>query len=336
MMAGLEGGGAELFFERLSIALHGTGDAVLAATRPVPARLGRLRAGGLAPLALPFGGALDWRTGGALRRACRQFRPEIAIAWMGRAARFAPSGDWVLAARLGGYYDLARFRRCSELIANTAPLADWMVREGWPASRVHHLPNFSPDPTGTRPERLGVASSTPLVLALGRLHANKGFDVLIRALARVPRAVLVIAGDGPERATLEAHARDAGVAARVRWPGWRDDGAALLAGADLFVCPSRHEPLGNVVMEAMASARPIVAAASEGPAALLASDRTGLLVPVDDDAALADAIAALLDDPARAARLATAARAEWETAHAERPVLARWRAGLARMIGGSA
>ncbi len=331
MMAGLDGGGAELFFERLSLALHRGGDAVLAATRPAPGRLARLRDGGLEPLDLRFGGVLDLRTGPRLRRALRRFRPEVAIAWMSRAARFAPTGDWVLAGRLGGYYDLSSFRRCTHLIANTATLAAAIAREGWPEARVHHLPNFTPDPGPVRPERLGVPDRTPLVLALGRLHRNKGFDVLVRALAVVPGAVLVIAGEGPEREPLLALARRVGIADRLLLPGWRDDGAALLQGAEIFVCPSRHEPLGNVVLEAMAGSRPIVAAASEGPAGLLEDGRTGLLVPPEDERALADAIASLLGDGVRASRLASAARSEWERLHAPAPVLARWRDGLARI-----
>ena len=331
MMAGLEGGGAELFFERLSLALHRGGDAVLAATRPAPGRLARLRDGGLEPLDLRFGGALDLRTGPRLRRALRRFRPEVAIAWMSRAARFAPTGDWVLAGRLGGYYDLSSFRRCTHLIANTATLAAAIAREGWPEARVHHLPNFTRIPVRSGRSGSGCPIGPRSCWHSAGLHRNKGFDVLVRALAAVPTAVLVIAGEGPEREPLLALARSVGIADRFLLPGWRDDGAALLQGAEIFVCPSRHEPLGNVVLEAMAGSRPIVAAASEGPAGLLEDGRTGLLVPPEDERALADAIASLLGDGVRASRLAGAARSEWERLHAPAPVLARWHDGLARI-----
>src|SRR5690606_16764773 len=92
-----------------------------------------------------------------------------------------------------------------------------------------------------------------------------------------------------------------------------------------FVCPSRHEPLGNVVLEAWSAARPVVAAAAQGPRELIADGVTGVLVPSEDPAALAGAVGGLLADPARAAALAAAGRAEFERAHAEAPVLARWR-----------
>ncbi len=331
-MAGLPGGGAELFFERLCAAQQRHGDDVLPVIRRDPARAARLRAAGLAPVELAFGGAFDLTTRPRARHALAQFRPAIAIAWMSRAARLAPTGPWVLAGRLGGHYDLRRYRRCAHLIGNTQPLVDWIVGQGWDAARVHHLPNFAADLAGAAPERCGVPAGRPLILALGRLHPNKAFDVLIRALARVPGAFLLLAGDGPERAALERLARASGVAARVRFLGWRDDTAGLLAGADVLCVPSRHEPLGNVVIEAFSAGCPVVAAAAAGPAGLIRDGETGRLVPMNDSDALAAALTAVLGDPARGRLLACAARAEFESRHAERPVLAAWHAGLARML----
>ena len=90
------------------------------------------------------------------------------------------------------------------------------------------------------------------MLALGRLHHNKAFDVAIRALVDLPGAVLWIAGKGPERNALQMLANQLGVSKRIRWLGWRDDVAALFASADVLVCPSRIEPLGNVIIEAWA------------------------------------------------------------------------------------
>ena len=259
-MAGAPHGGAELFFERLALAQHRAGDDVLPVIRTDPDRAGRLAP--LHSVQLAFGGMLDALTGPRLAAALREFAPRVAIAWMNRAARFAPRGDWVLAGRLGGYYDLRYYRRCDHLVANTRALARWIVAEGWPAERTHYLPNFAPDLHGAVPERLGIPARSKLVLALGRLHANKAFDILIRALPALPGVHAIIAGEGPERDALEALARSCGVADRVRFAGWRQDTGALLAGCDALVCPSRHEPLGNVVVEAFAAGRPVVAAAA--------------------------------------------------------------------------
>ena len=334
IMAGAHHGGAETFFVRLCVALAGAGGVVLAVIRRDADRSAALRRAGLDPVQLGFGGPLDLLTGPRLGRALARFAPRVAMAWMNRAARFTPPGPWVRVGRLGGYYDLRYYAGFDHLVGNTRGIVEWIARQGWPRARVHHLPNFAPDLAGALPAdraSLGVPADAFFVLAMGRLHPNKGFDVLIEALAHLPDVVVAIAGEGEERARLAALAGRRGVGARLRFLGWRDDAAALLAACDLFVCPSRHEPLGNVVLEAWSAARPVVAASSPGPAELIAHGTTGLLVPVEDARALADAIAALRDQPARARALAEAGRAAFRREHAEAPVLARWRAFLAEV-----
>jgi glycosyltransferase involved in cell wall biosynthesis len=331
IMAGAPAGGAELFFERLTIALAEAGDTVLPLIRRDSARAARLAAAGLAPVQLAFGGPLDLLTRGRVARAVERFAPSVAVAWMGRAASLAPSGGWVLAGRLGGYYDLQRFRACDHLIANTRGIAAWIEAQGWPAARVHHLPNFAPDLAGAAPAAVPVPSGERWVLALGRLHRSKAFDVLIRAVERLPRVHAVIAGDGPERDRLRRLAAGGPAAGRIHMIGWRSDTAALLAGASALVCPSRHEPLGNVVIEAWSAGRPVVAAMAQGPSELIAPGQDGLLAPIEDDEALADAIAAILDDCGLAQALAAAGRARYEGGFAEKPVVARWRSALAAL-----
>ena len=142
-------------------------------------------------------------------------------------------------------------------------------------------------------------------------------------------AHLVIAGEGPERAALSALADRLGVGGRTHLIGWRNDQAGLLAASDMFVCPSRHEPLGNVVLEAWSATRTVVAAAAQGPSELITQDVDGVLVPVDDARALAGAITALLADAGRAAAFAAAGRAAWAERFAPEPVVARWRHFLA-------
>jgi len=327
VMAGAHHGGAEGFYERLCLALHAAGEQVLPVIRRDADRAARLRAGGLAPVELGFGGALDLLTGPRLRRVLEGFAPAVTVAWMNRAARFAPKGPWTLVGRLGGYYDLKYYRRCDHLVGNTRDITRWIVAQGWPAARTHHLPNFVADLADAAPAALPDAA--PRLLAMGRLHRNKGFDIAIRALALIPDATLAIAGEGPERAALEALAREAGVAGRVAFLGWRSDVGALLAACDVFVCSSRHEPLGNIVLEAWSASRPVVAAAAQGPSELIADGETGLLVPPEDAQALAAAIRTVLDDPPRAARLAQAGRAAYERDFTEAAVLARWRGFLA-------
>lgn len=327
VMAGATQGGAELFYERLVGACAAAGDEVLPVVRAEPGRAARLAA--LGPVQLPFGGLLDVRTGPLLRSALHRFGPGVVVAWMGRAARFAPRGPWMLAGRLGGYYDLSRFRRCDHLVANTAGLVCWITRQGWPAGRVHHLPNFVPDLAGAAPGSPDLPR--PWVLAMGRLHRNKAFDVLIRALRHMPGIHVLIAGEGPERPALEALARGEGVATRVHMLGWRADGAALLAGCDALAVPSRQEPLGNVVVEGWSAGRAVVAADAAGPRELIQPGEDGMLVPREDSEALAIALGTVLETPLLARRLGNAGRARWAAEFAPGPVVARWRAELARM-----
>jgi glycosyltransferase involved in cell wall biosynthesis len=171
----------------------------------------------------------------------------------------------------------------------------------------------------------------PLALALGRLHPNKAFDVLIRAVAAIPGLHLWIAGDGPLRDALQSLAIELGAADRIRFLGWRDDVPALFAAADIFVCPSRHEPLGNVVIESWAQAVPVVAAAAQGPRQLIDNGTTGMLVPIDDPPALADALRHLLFTDGVAETLAAAGRRAFETRFTEAAVVARYQDFLAKV-----
>ncbi|GAN53226.1 glycosyltransferase [Tanticharoenia sakaeratensis] len=330
VMAGSPAGGAELFYERLCAAHQREGRRLLSVIRRDDARAARLNRADVFPKMLAFGGALDLLTRPRLGRLLKAFAPAVTVAWMSRAARMTPRGPWTLAGRLGGYYDLSTYRHCDHLIGNTRGLAEWMVSQGWAASRVHHLPNFATDFGTVAPRRPDfLPPDAPFVLALGRLHANKGFDVLIRAMVHVPGAHLVIAGEGPERAALETLARGGGVADRVHMPGWVQDSGALLRACDVLVCSSRIEPLGNVVIEAQSAAVPVVATAIQGPHEILEGTQDGLLADVEDPRSLGLRIAEVLEDRALAEMLARNGRARFEREFAEPVVMAQWRAFLA-------
>jgi glycosyltransferase involved in cell wall biosynthesis len=334
-MAGAVSGGAELFYERLCVASAVRGETILPVIRRNPARAERLRAVGCQPVELRFGGPMDFVTRWQVGRHLRRFAPQVVVAWMSRAAWHTPSGEWALVGRLGGFYDLSYYRRCDHLIGNTQGLVAWIRQQGWPADKVRYLPNFVMDLQGAVPlerESLGVPASVPLLLALGRLHRNKAFDVLICALRHLPEVHLVIAGEGPERVALQRLALSEGVAERVHMPGWASDVSRLLATCDVLVCPSRHEPLGNVVIEGWSARRPVVATRAAGPSELISSGVDGVLVEVEAPEALATALAEVIARPDWGAALALAGRRRFEAEFAEGPVLVQWRAGLAEMV----
>lgn len=160
---------------------------------------------------------------------------------------------------------------------------------------------------------LGPAAGEPLIGAVGCLAPRKDFGTLLEAMARlrdrgIP-ARLAIAGDGPERAVLEAACRRLSLSDRVRFLGERSDVDRLLPGFDVFTLSSREEGIPNALLEAMAAARPCVVTRVGGNAEVLEHGRTGWLVPPQDPEALAAALAEALADPAEADRRAAAARA---------------------------
>jgi glycosyltransferase involved in cell wall biosynthesis len=151
-------------------------------------------------------------------------------------------------------------------------------------------------PTGRDPD-LG----HPLVLAVGRLHPQKGYDTLIAALPGWPDAVVAVAGDGPLDGALRA------AAPGVRWLGRRDDIADLLAAADVVVLPSVWEARSLTAQEALRAGRPLVASAVGGVPDLVQDG--AVLVPPGDPQALGEAVRRLLDHPEEAAALGARGRA---------------------------
>ena len=156
------------------------------------------------------------------------------------------------------------------------------------------------------------ADGRPVLVAVGRLIRQKGFDLLLRALARCEgagkEARLVIVGDGPERSALDALARQFGIAERVLLAGFAADPAGWYAHGDLFALPSRWEGFGHVIVEAMACGLPVVAFdCPYGPADILSNGKGGMLVPPENVDALAAAIDRLLGSHDELARLAAGA-----------------------------
>jgi glycosyltransferase involved in cell wall biosynthesis len=148
-----------------------------------------------------------------------------------------------------------------------------------------------------------VSEDGTYIVAMGRLSAEKGFDVLVRAFANAAPDMdgwsLVVVGDGPDRDQLHTLANDLGIANRVRLTGYLPQPQAVLAGGSLFVLSSRREAWGLVLLEALAHGMPIVATDCPfGPREILRDGKLGRLVEVDDVPSLATALAAHAADPA--------------------------------------
>lgn len=219
----------------------------------------------------------------------------------------------------------ATFRRAGFVTACSDDLGRRAVGLGADPERLETVPygvdvdRFQPIPSAreTFGSELGVGAGVPLVFSAGRLVRKKGFEYLIDALARVPSAVLALAGEGTLDEELRARATRAGVGERVRFLGdlSQDRIAGLLAAADVVVIPSVRDDAGNVdglpnvVLEAMAAGAPIVTTSAGGIAAVARAGRTAFVVPERDAGAIASAVQRVIDDPQSARRMGAAGRA---------------------------
>jgi glycosyltransferase involved in cell wall biosynthesis len=178
------------------------------------------------------------------------------------------------------------------------------------------------------------AGENPLVGFIGRMTAQKGVDILLRAFARVerrhPTAKLILAGDGPDRRGLMRLAKSLGLQ-RVAFLGWRTDVADILADIDLLAIPSRWEGFGLVALEAMALGKPIAASNVSALPEIVVQSETGLLLTSGVVEEWADGILAILSDPKRAVEMGRAGR---DRVLKEFPVerMARRTAGVYHML----
>lgn len=251
----------------------------------------------------------DWRSLRAHVNALREARPDIVHANLSSpwSCQYAIVAAGLLRRpRVVAVYQLPRSprnRRQLEMKRLSARAVDRHVGVGERTSReIEELLGLTADSVATihngvpdvpfkpapRP------TSRPLVGAIGRLEPQKGYDVLIHALAQVPDATLVLVGEGGERSALEQLAVRLGIADRVRWLGWSDDARSYLGTFDVFAFPSRFEGFPLAVLEALLARRAVVASDVGSTAEAVRDGETGLLVPPEDSAALACAIRKLL------------------------------------------
>jgi glycosyltransferase involved in cell wall biosynthesis len=176
------------------------------------------------------------------------------------------------------------------------------------------------------------------MLFVGRVVYQKGLDLLLHALGRLvgDAWTLTIAGDGPQRAPLELLAAHLGIADRIRFAGWLDGDGLVDAyhGANLFVYPSRHEGMPNAVLEAMASALPVIATRIAGNEELVGEGETGLLIEPENQQALEKALSDLMADGERRRRLGEAARVRVSERYPWGRITDRYLEILERVAGG--
>ncbi len=328
-MAARGNGGAELYSTDVMLSLHEAGIDQTVVMRETAPRFSALSAAGLrmAPKILR-NPVRPWQAM-QLSRLIAKEKPDIIHCWMRRAASLVPASAAKNASIIGwfgDYEEAKKFAHCTHFVGVTQDLVRHMRDSGVPPERTAYVPTF-PSVEDMPPLDRATLSTPPgakILLTLSRLHATKGLDTLIAALAELPDCYLWLAGDGPERGNLEQAARSTGVAARVRFLGWRNDRGALLRAADICVLPSRYEPFGTVILDAWSMQTPLIACASAGPAAYVQDRLNGMLSPVDDFRSLAASIRAVLTDDALRRKITAAGYAEYQQKFTRESVTRQW------------
>lgn len=303
-----KGGGAERFFTRLVAGLNQQSKAI-AVAQPGSEVAGWLNAS-VEQFPLRMRNNWDLLARWQINTLIKRVQPDIVQTYMGRATgltHLPKRAGCVHIARLGGYYGIKTYRHADALVGNTHGICDYLVQKGIPSEKVFYIGNFVDQPNsysvtelqGLRQE-WGVPVDALLLTSVGRLHPNKGFPDLVDAMARLPEEInhrplhLFLVGDGPMREELVTQVAQSGLGARIHFTGWQSDASPFYAACDIAVCPSRHEPLGNVILEAWSHRKPLVTTANQGASELVTAGENGLVAAVEDAGSLSKTIEAAL------------------------------------------
>lgn len=233
--------------------------------------------------------------------------------------------------RLYGFLDRRVLRNYQAVVAVSEEVRQRLAGSGVPAGNIHFIRNgidLRPFDAAVPSLRDPSAPGALLVGWVGRLSREKGPDLFIQAAAKVhsefPDAQFILVGEGPDRAELETLIEKLGLNARIHLAGRRSDMPAVYASFNLMVSSSRREGLPMAILEGMASRLPWIATDVGDVATIVQNGRTGVLVPSEDPARLADALATLLRHPETRTRLGENARRLVETEFSAEQMIAEY------------
>jgi len=239
-----------------------------------------------------------------IARQIRKFGATTTLGWMSPASKWlpAPGPRMRTFLRLGDWPDgFHTYGNVQDLIGNTPDIVHQAVEMGWPEARAHVISNFvyplPTDLTSVNRADFDTPEDATVLIHLGRFVERKRFDLAVKTIAGLPENVHAwLIGDGDLLEDTKALAQALGVAGRVHFLGWRRDPSPFLKAADILLCPTDHEPLGNIVLEGWNAGLPVVATSSPGPSWLIDDGVNGLLSPCGDADALTASITRLLAD----------------------------------------
>ena len=304
---------------------------------------GAALAAGIPVMEIPERGRWDLKVMPEIRRIVREVRPDILEThnikshFLVRATGLHREFPWV--AWNHGYTNKDRLDRAYNqidrwslhgafrLMTMCRPFSAAMQKLGVPARKITILHNFveayvrpGDEDVARLKQQMGLTGEV-VIVTVGRMSLEKGHANLLNAIALMknmpdlPLHRFVLVGDGPQEQNLRQQAASLGIEGRILWAGFQKDVTPYYAMATIYALPSLSEGSPNVVLEAMSAGLPIAATRAGGVPEILEDEKTGLLAPVQDPQALAEALRKLLVSEELRARLASAAQKQVEAAH---------------------
>lgn len=342
-------GGGEKWLVRVGAALQARGHAILIAGRSGSRLLQESEEAGLPIAKVSFGSDFAPCTIARVRRLIADHGSDVVLNTFDKEVRISGLAVLSLGRRravrilcrkglplLGDHwrYRLSYAHLVDGILTPAESIRERLLAHAWLRVPIHVLPNgvdlerfaFQPERTPPPDPAWPIVPGAPLVVHLARLSGQKGHRVLLQAAARLyrqfPAVRYVLVGDGAERMAIEAERSRLGLESIVHLAGHRRDSAAVLAAADVVVLPSRDEGYPNVLLEAMAVGRPVVASATGDSPRIVRDGETGFLVPPNAAEPFAEALGRLLGDRGLRERMGARARAVAEVEHGLEPMVA--------------
>ncbi len=216
-----------------------------------------------------------------IERIIREFEPNIILTWMNRASSLLPYKKFkneVRVGRLGGYYKIKNYLKCDYLITNTQDIKNYVISQGWDDKKVEFIPNFVPE----NKVIMNKNKNNIKLVCMGRFHKNKAFEILIKAMSFLPSYELSIVGSGKLKNLYELLIKKYNLSDRVKIYNWCSDISEFLNESSILVCPSRHEPFGNIIVDGWAHKIPVVASNTGGQGKMIKHKHNGMKFEIDN------------------------------------------------------
>mgnify|MGYP000194466820 FL=1 len=267
-----------------------------------------------------FNKLIKWPSKLIISKVIKDFDPDIAHYWMGRACSFLITGEHINIGWHSGYRGVERFRACDYHIALTSELKKHIALQGINSNKIYELPIYTHKNLSNKIVRkdFDTPEDKPLLLSLSRLHPVKGLDILLEAMVKIPEAFLWIAGSGPLKNDLISQSERLGLKQRVKFLGWREDKEALMATADICVFPSRNDSFGAVIIESWAARKTTVACKAPGPLGLISHRKDGILAEIDNAEEFSKSVNEIINNKMLAKKLANNGYKKFQKCYTEK------------------